>query len=272
MKRKPLRIKKKGIPFWRSVSFLLFLLVCMGGGALWYALFYSALFSVKDISIQGIQNVSPEESLQIARQIIQSPSFPPRESILFFPSEKISRALSASFPEIKQVAVQRNFFKKIVTLRITERKGIALLCQEQGSCVAVDEEGVAIRKEENRDSLPLFLSSADPVLADRSETLGERALDGSLLRTFLDFKKDLESQSFFQNEGLTVFSFALLDSKKVEARFSEGWVSFINPQDDMDWQKTKLMQVLEKQIPREKRKDLEYIDVRFGDQAYVKYR
>ena len=62
------------------------------------------------------------------------------------------------------------------------------------------------------------------------------------------------------------------NSGKVIVRFSEGWDSYIDPREDMTWQKTKLVEVLEKQIPLEKRTNVEYIDVRFGDQAYFKYR
>lgn len=267
MKRKPLRIKKRGSPFWKSAAFLPLLLACMAIGGFWYVLFHSGLFSVQDISVQGAQNVSSQEALRVMRTVMQSPHLLPADTMLFFPSEKISLALSASFPEIQHVAVQRNFFQRNIVLKITEKKGVALLCQDQGSCVAMDEQGIAIRKEDDRSSLPLFLSPR----AQRP-VLGEQVFDGSQLLALLAFKKDLESQSVFQKDGLTVFSFSLLNPKKAEVRFSEGWISLIDSQEDMDWQKVKLLQVLEKQILRANRKNLEYIDVRFGDQAYVKYR
>lgn len=274
MKRKPLRIKKREIPFWRSAIFFPFLLFCIGVGGFWYAVAYSGLFAIQDISVQGTKNVSPEQVLQIAKTAVQSSSL--ADTMLFFPAEKVSDALSASFPEIKLVAVQRDFFQKSVILKVTEREAVALLCLNLGSCVAIDKEGIAIRKEDdkkilfpdgNRNSFPLFLSSQT-----ENPALGERVFDESLLMTLLSFKRDLESQNSFLKENLSIFSFTLSDPKKVEARFSEGWVSFINPQEDMGWQNTKLMQVLEKQIPQANRKNLEYIDVRFGDQAYVKYR
>ena len=51
---------------------------------------------------------------------------------------------------------------------------------------------------------------------------------------------------------------------------TEGWEIYFTQEEDRSWQETKLREVLEKQIPPEKRSRLQYIDVRFGNQAYVK--
>ena len=264
MKRKPLRIKKRRAPLWKNTVFLLFFIIPIVIGMFSYGLLYSDAFSLQDIVVEG---ASSEKYRKTLRDIIYSSSFPPGNNILFIPVGQIMRTFESSFPEIRRVMITRNFFQRTVTLRIIERKAIALFCQEQGSCVSLDEEGVAVRKEDDRALLPLIINSGTENLM-----LGNRVFDESLLHMLLDFKKSMENWLFLQEQDIEIFSFIPEASEKVIVRFSEGWVLFINPKEDMAWQKEKLMQVLEKQIPSEKRNLLEYIDVRFGDHAYVKYQ
>ncbi len=263
MKRKPLRIKRKRTPLWKNAKFLLFFIFSIVIGILSYGLLYSDMFSLQDIVIEGAYS---EKYLKTARDVIYSSSFPPGDNILFVPIGQIMHTFESSFPEIKRVMVSRNFFQRTITLQMIERKGVALFCQEQGLCVSLDEEGVAIRKEDDRALLPLIMNSGtDPML-------GDRVFDKSLLHTLLDFKKSIGNWIFFQEQDIEVFSFIPETPEKMIVRFSEGWILLINPKEDMTWQKEKLTQVLEKQIPSEKRNLLEYIDVRFGDHAYVKYQ
>jgi len=54
-----------------------------------------------------------------------------------------------------------------------------------------------------------------------------------------------------------------------------GWEIYFNlqkDQKDIDWQLVKLRAVLEEKIPSENRKDLEYIELRFGNFAPYKYK
>lgn len=236
-------------------------------GAIWYVIFSSALFSLQGISIQGAKSISSEDLLGAVQRIVDSPSLFPSDNLLFFPSEKISKTIHTSFPEVKEATLHRDFLKRTVAVQITERNAIAMLCKEQNLCVSIDEQGIAMRKEDDRATLPLFFALVPDDLVP-----GERVLEPSLLLSLLDFKQDIESRNLFQEQGLSIFSFFPENPGKVLVRFSEGWDSYIDPKEDMEWQKTKLVEVLEKQILPEKRMKVEYIDVRFGDQAYVKYR
>src|SRR3989344_486191 len=210
MKRKPLRIKRKRTPLWKNVRFLLFFLFSIVIGILSYGLLYSGAFSLQDIVVEG---ASSEKYLKTARDIIYSSSFPPGDNILFIPAEQIVRTFKSSFPEIKRVMIARNFFQRTVTLQIIERKGIALFCQEQGSCVSLDEEGVAVRKEDDRALLPLIINSGTENLM-----LGDRVFDELLLHAFLDFKKSMENWLFLQEQDIEIFSFMPEASEKVIVR------------------------------------------------------
>jgi len=59
---------------------------------------------------------------------------------------------------------------------------------------------------------------------------------------------------------------------KLVAETSEKWQIYFNLQDDINWQMTKLKAVLAEKIPENQRKNLEYIEVRFGNFAPYKYK
>ena len=67
-------------------------------------------------------------------------------------------------------------------------------------------------------------------------------------------------------------SFRIVSGQTVHAMTSEGWNVYLNTQKDLDWQLTKLGVVFERELSVDKRARLEYVDVRFGDQAYLKYK
>ncbi|MFH1451413.1 MAG: hypothetical protein ABIF89_02280, partial [bacterium] len=65
--------------------------------------------------------------------------------------------------------------------------------------------------------------------------------------------------------------FTVLKNDRINAKMLEGWNIYFNAAGDIDWQITKLQLVLEKEIPEDKRNNLEYINVRFT-KVYYRYQ
>jgi len=72
--------------------------------------------------------------------------------------------------------------------------------------------------------------------------------------------------------NLKILEVSIISEERLNAKTSEGWEIYFNLEGDINWQLTKLGAVLEKEIPPEKRENLEYIDLRFGNFAPFKYR
>lgn len=87
------------------------------------------------------------------------------------------------------------------------------------------------------------------------------------LSQILNISGKLES-----NLGLSLEGFLIFSEDKLAAKMTEGWEIYFNLQKDIDWQLVKLRAVLEEKIPSENRKDLEYIELRFGNFAPYKYK
>ncbi|TSC55517.1 MAG: hypothetical protein Greene041639_574, partial [Parcubacteria group bacterium Greene0416_39] len=174
-----------------------------------------------------------------------------------------------------------------LVFRVLERKKAAQWCSSKGSCFALDRQGVIFRSDDSLGFMRVLPSDS------QEPALGGRVLEASLLSTLLEFQKRVEQidllkqanirvlssgivsnarVSFSLQANIRVLSSGIVSNARVSFSLSEGWKIFFNPEESLDWQITKLRLVLEKKIPAEKRGSLEYIDVRFGNQAYLKYR
>jgi hypothetical protein len=71
---------------------------------------------------------------------------------------------------------------------------------------------------------------------------------------------------------MPIVEISIISNERLNIKTFEGWLIYFNPKEDLDWQTQKLDLVLEKQIPLEKREELEYIELRFGNQAFIKYQ
>ncbi|MBI2452767.1 MAG: hypothetical protein HYV55_00870 [Parcubacteria group bacterium] len=93
--------------------------------------------------------------------------------------------------------------------------------------------------------------------------------DPNILPFITDLKRSLDTWSVLQATETKIEFFSLVPGL-ISAHMTEGWEIYFTHEEDRSWQETKLKEVLEKQIPQEKRSRLQYIDVRFGNQAYIK--
>ena len=58
----------------------------------------------------------------------------------------------------------------------------------------------------------------------------------------------------------------------MEVQTSQNFLIYFNPKEDIEKQVQKLILTFENEIPQEKRENLDYIDLRFGDKVYYKYK
>jgi hypothetical protein len=67
-------------------------------------------------------------------------------------------------------------------------------------------------------------------------------------------------------------NFLLFSEDKLIIKTAEGWEIYFTLQKDSDWQIAKLNAVLEEVVTAERRGDLEYIEVRFSNRVFPKYK
>lgn len=260
--RKPYRIKKRE-PILKSRFFglgILFSIILIG---FFYLICFSSIFQIKKIKISGNQKVSTENIQKIVQsQIEKKILFFPTKSIFLADLNKTNEILLKRFPLISKVNLKREFFNTL-TVNIKERKPVAVFCQFK-DCFLIDKKGIIFEKSLVKNSKKIIIRSPSKnYKLELGKGLIEEEKLAQILKISSRLKKDLEIQT---NE------IKMISSERINIKTSEDWEVYFNPKGDINWQLTKLKVVLKEEIPPQKRKNLDYIDLRFGNLAPYKYR
>ena len=258
--RKPYRIKKKKSLF-KSRLFWLTILVLIIFGGIFYLVCFSSIFQIKDIKISGNQKIQTQDIENLIKEKIkQKLLFFPTKSIFLIKSNEIVESLLEKFLKIDKVNLKRRLPESLI-VEIQERLPLGVWCQGE-NCFYIDKEGIIF--EENPPKVEFIIKSEESIAQG---FLGEKVIEKVLLESIFEIQRKLK-----ESLKINIEEIIILEKEKINAKTSEGWEIYFNPTGDINWQLTKLSLVLEKEIPPERRKDLEYIDLRFGNFAPYKYK
>ena len=258
--RKPYRIRRKK-PILENRFFWLAIAVFVMAGIIFYFSLVSEFFQVQKIIITGEEKVSKQElKLLIERKIEKEILFFKTKSIFFVNIEEIREDILKNFPQIAEVEIGRGFPYSLNVI-VIERLGVAKWCQQE-NCFLIDSEGVIFEEIAPELDLTEIRNKQNHYLLD----LGEKVIEKEYLEKILKIQRRLIEELQIKIKEFIIFSEGL------SAKTSEDWEIYFNPKGDIDWQLTKLKAALEEKIPLKERKNLEYIELRFGNLAPYKYR
>lgn len=256
--RKPYRIKKRKSIFSSRFFWLGILILILIGGLFYFAIF-SSTFQIREIEISGNQKVSSEILENIVREkISQKVLFFSSQSIFLAHFNKINKTILEKFPQVAKVNLKRKFFDKLI-VEIEERKPIAIFSHNE-NLFSLDREGVIFEQIEEPESK--LLKVKDLTLKE-DQKLGEKVIKEETLGQISEINLEL-------NENLKIqpIEISIVSEERLNVKTSEGWEIYFNLKGDLNWQLTKLSLVLKERIPPEKRRNLEYIDLRF-ERVYI---
>jgi cell division septal protein FtsQ len=249
MKSKRLRIKKKKSFFKKPIFWIsIFLILILVG--ICYFLFFSNFFKIKEIEILAGERIKKEDLKNFLEDKIRT------KNILLIKLDPIKNEILKNFPPIFSVEIKRKFPSTLL-FKITERKEVLAFCQKE-NCYLIDKEGIVFEKGGDQGILKIEKENFEGELKP-----GEKVIEKEILDKILEIYKKIE----FEIEKVSIIS-----NDNLHLRTSQGFKIFIDPQKDIDWQITKLKVSLENAIPKDKIDNLEYIDLRFGNFAYPKYK
>ena len=261
MYRKPYRVKKRK-SILRSRFFWLGILIFSFLFSLFYFLFVSEIFQVEKVIITGEAKVSAQDLKSLAEKKIEKKIlFFKTKSIFLVHLNEIRKDILDNFPQIAEAEIKRGF-PDALNIVVIERFGLALWCKD-GRCFLVDNEGIIFEEAPAEINLIKIIDKQKLSLP----ALGERVIGKESLSQILEIESKIESDL-----KIPIAEFLIVSEERLNIKTSEGWEIYFNPRKDINWQLTKLKAVLEEEIPPEKRKNLEYIELRFGNFASYKYR
>lgn len=260
-RRKPYKIRrKKSLLKNRFLRPAVLMLIIFFG--IFYLICFYPIFQIKKIIITGEEKVLTRDIENIVeREIEKKILFFSSKSVFLLKPSKIEKAILNNFPEISGVKIKRGV--SVLDIIVIERVGVASWCQEQ-ECFLIDEKGIAFKKKDGDGPQPFLKIRVSNQTND--EKLGKKVIEKEKLSQILEIETKLKENSKIPLEEILIISNTRLDAKT-----REGWQVFFNPEEDIDWQLTKLDLVLKQEIPLEQRKNLEYIDLRFS-RVYYRYK
>lgn len=240
---------KRKKSFLKTRFFWLLLLFLFFSGAVVYSIFSFKFFEVKEISILGSQKIKTEELASFIQEKIKHKIvFFETKSIFLADLGKIKEETLKRFILISKIDLNKDFSGRI-TANIKEREPIGVLCSF-ADCYYFDINGVAFEKTEEK--MPVLIKT------DLKEIKNATAI----LEIERMLREDFE---------IAADSFSLdAEQKKLDVLTKEGWKALFNFNSNMDSQIFNLQTVLKEQIPSDKRKSLDYIDLRFGNKVFYK--
>lgn len=230
--------------------------------ALFYLLFYSPLFIIKNVEIKGLTRINSTD----INNLVFSQSGEWRwlifkQNNLFVFSKKDLEAkiqTNYNFAEVKAT-------KKIpntIILNISERSCALILENPDSSCYFIDPEGYLIKE--------LGVQTADrnklPIVSDeRGLTSDGNKID--LDRQYLDFMLELY-QKISTSTDLKIDKFIIdKNPDTLRVNLKEGPFLLFSIKETQEKQLNKLI-VLRKEKLKDTFKNIKYFDLRFGDKVY----
>ena len=251
--------KRKQI--FRNRFFWFLIIIPIASVIVFYLIGFYSFFEIKEIKIFGNQKVSTEDiNTLIKEEVSRDILFLESRSIFLVDLRNINRRILDNFPKINKVDFDRDFPDKLV-ISIKEREPVVVF-ESGGSYFFIDSEGVIFEEISGPES--------EHWLTIKETGLNWEVNLGGVLIKREDMSKILEIQSELEGLDFEVDFIEIAKGQRVNVKLSEGWRIYFNSEDDISRQVLNLNLVLKEKILPEERENLEYVDLRFGNQIYYK--
>ncbi|MDO8668123.1 MAG: hypothetical protein Q7K35_03420 [bacterium] len=226
-----------------------------------WLLFFSTLFKINKIEISGVGENLASEVESLARQVAEDRPLG-KNNLLLYNEDKLSQILNNKY-YLQTLNIKR---KPLHTLKITlKEKSQIAVWREGDKYFYLDSEGNAINQVEplniNGKLMPLIENQTNIKIAGRKANINESALDYilALFNEFKDKKHSFEIERFIVDRDLNTVKMAVLDGPRI----------YFNLEETVTKQVERLDLIIKEKLP-DNLKTKEYIDLRYGNNIYIK--
>ena len=269
--QRKIAVKKKAIKrkkFLKSRIFFDIVLAVLFFGALIYFFFFSQIFKIKNIQIISFAKAPKEGILAVVEKEMQANVlfFIKKDSFFLVNSNDLETKIAREFPLISNVEVKKGLNRSLF-IEAKPRIAQAIWCvSTPESCFVADQQRILfsqMNSEMSKDNL-IFIKSENS-----TKEIFKEACSEVFMERVQETNKILNDFGLF-NPTFVEKSNGFLYVKTIDPlNLAGGWEIFFNPKKELASDMLKLKILLGKEISQEKRKTLEYIDLRFS-KAYYK--
>ncbi len=254
---------------WRS-KLVLFLGI-VAAGCLFYFIFYSSYFTIKNIKISGLQKINESEIRDIINSQINSRKILifKQNNIFIFDENSIKNKIDSKYA-LDFLKVEKGLPGNL-SFEIQEKTPI-IIWKTGDKYYFVDKDGVIIREIPEGESWNNGSNQPGSKMAvvfdenNEPTTIKETILTSETVKTIAELQNNL-----FGVTGLLISNFRTTkhSNSTIKSLTNEGWEIYFSTINDLNAQVEKLKLFLGEKKP-EDRQSLEYVDLRFPDRVYYK--
>lgn len=247
-----------------ALGAILFALLAYAG---LYQLLHLARFQVARVNVTGGDSALRPTVEEKINGLLAGDRFwlVPRSNIFLLSTRGLEDKLKASFPAIDTVEVRKTLPRELlVSLTLRVPWGIYCVGEQGPACFYIDRIGIVYREAPLVEgNLITKITSDGPV-----QEFGSVAIAPEVLTEFETMVKE-----FREHAALRITAFRLKQNapKDYWLMTSEGFEVIVTEHDDFENVAEIVGTVLQNEI-RSDRRRLEYIDARFGNKVFYKYR
>lgn len=229
---------------------------------------YIPKFRLKNIAAQSDSNLKSQVEKIAADKLSEKKLFIlPRDNFFLFNKKWLSNEIAAALPKVKNIYFDRDFPNALI-IKFDEKKEVALWCGTEEKCYLLDEDGVVMQKDIYFsdgvwNSIPKFKDLR--INNNNNSNQNDKIINKEKLNALLKFLNGVNGA--FQTETKEI----LVYDAKYEIYFNEGWFAVLDDKTNFDLAFDNLKLIFNSKMKtKEKRKNLEYIDLRLENKAFLK--
>jgi hypothetical protein len=240
-------------------------------GAVVYILFFSGLLSIASVLVKGTNELDQDEILGRISQELEGKylgSFE-KKNILLVWKGRLGSILKDNFKKIDSVDIEKKFPNTLLVI-VHERK-TALMLSGNPKNYLIDENGIAyeeVSADMLADNLRNFIvlkdTSEKPVDPDEAVLSREYIVYLQGIRDKMKNDLGIEVENKFETPSI------VSDDARVITK--EGWRVFFNPRISLRKELEMLKVFLDNKLEKNKRPDLEYVDLRADNKVFYKFK
>lgn len=236
-----------------------------------YVILFSPFLEINNVQIQGTHELSYEKVKQSVNSFLSEKHYQilPKNNLIIASESALQSRLENDFKKISTVEIKKVFPNALI-ISITERKALLIWCSGD-RCFLADEKGIAYAPADFAS--PEVKENNLIVIHDQSQTevTSERSVLNPAFANFLvEFRTKAEDilelnidYNFDTPQAISGDFTALTD---------EGWKIDLNAALGEEKEIAMLRIVLDQNIDKDKRKELEYVDLRTEGKVYYKFK
>lgn len=245
---------------------------------IFYFVFLSHYFAIKNVNISGLKTVSENGVREEVGKVTSSRKWivGKLSNYFLFPQDFAKTAIGRAFPKIGEIKIEK-VYPEVLNISISEREAIGVWCKkfesgimnyESGTeCFYFDKEGVIFEPApKSFGGLIMAVEDFRNVTGSYSVTLGLAVLTVEQIRSFEELRILIG-----KNFPFSAQIFRITQEGEFELFTSEGWRVLLDKKGGLEYELSNLKYLLDEQV-KTRRGELDYVDLRLGNRLYYKYR